>query len=153
VNSVPDGVQFAFAGDSTSPATLFQDLGLPVAPGVTYEIDIFVGSRVEGIAAQYRIELDAGSTPIGSLSGTISPGTGDFIPVTLTAIGAGTGDLGIRLSETGFGQSLFDDVRVTAFSVPEPSSLMLVAGAAVGALAATCRRARTAVRPQGGDAS
>lgn len=125
---VPDGNQVGFAGDITYAGSLFQDLGVAVVAGESYTLDVYVGSRLEGYPANYSVELLAGGTVLGSTSGTIDPGTGNFFPVTVTAIatGANSGNLGILLSQTASGgQSLFDDVRLT--SAPEPSTLLLAA--------------------------
>jgi hypothetical protein len=139
VNAVPDGQQAGFAGDSVHAGALFQDLGVPVTPGVTYQLDVFVGSRKEGFQAIYGVDLLAGSTPIGSASGVVSPGTGDFFPVRVTAVGAGSGDLGIRLTADVNSQALFDNVRLQG--VPEPSGLMLAAVAAAAVAGARWGRA------------
>ena len=100
VNSIPDGLQAGFAGETIAAGSLFQDLGISVTPGATYQLDVFVGSRLEGYAANYLVELVAGTTTIGSASGNIDPGTGDFFLVSVMATGSGSGDLGIRLSQT-----------------------------------------------------
>jgi hypothetical protein len=112
VNSVPDGVQVGYAGNTVGGGSLFQDVGVPVRVGATYTLDVYVGSRKEGYSAHYLVELLAGSATIGSASGTVSPGTGDFFNVSIVAVGSGSGDLRIRLTETGSSQTLFDDVRL-----------------------------------------
>ena len=110
-NYVPNGLQAGFAG-SLSPGSLFQDLGVGVTDGASYQLDLFVGSRLEGYAAHYLVQLFAGTTVIGSASGTIATGTGNFFAVQINSSGVGSGDLAIKLSETGNGQSLFDDVSL-----------------------------------------
>jgi hypothetical protein len=80
-------------------------VGVPVTAGATYKLDVFVGSRLEGFAAHYLVELLAGSTVLGSASGIVAPGTGNFFNVEVTAVGAGSGDLSILLSETGKSQT------------------------------------------------
>jgi hypothetical protein len=143
VNSVPDGVQVGYAGDFSNAGALFQDLGVGVVDGATYDLTLYVGSRKEGTDATYLIELLAGGSTIGSVSGEVSTGTGDFFTVSLTATGAGSGDLGIRLSQVGPGQTLFDELQLTASAVPEPSGLvMLSAGPLVLLMGYGWRRRR-----------
>jgi hypothetical protein len=140
VNSVPDGFQVGYAGNTSTPGSLFQDLGVSVVAGANYELELFVGSRNDGFTANYLVELLAGSTTVASTSGTIS-NTGNFIPVNLTGLGVGNGNLAIRLSETSAtGQSLFDNVRLSVTAVPEPSSLLIVSTCAFGLMGYRWRR-------------
>jgi hypothetical protein len=141
-NYVPDGLQAGFAG-SLAPGSLYQDIGVGVTDGASYQLDLFVGSRLEGYAANYLVQLFAGTTIIGSASGTIATGTGNFFAVQINASGVGSGDLAIQLSETGNGQSLFDDLslQINPSSVPEPSSLTLTGLAGLIAMA-FCRKGK-----------
>lgn len=126
---VPDGVQTGYAGGySLQTASLFQDVGVSVTPGTPYQLDVFVGTRV-GFASSWTVELLAGSSVLASASGGVANGSDTFSNVELKAVGAGSGDLGIQLSQSAGGQTFFDDVRLQsnqASSVPEPSTLALV---------------------------
>jgi hypothetical protein len=137
VNSVPDGSQVAYVGNATTlgaNSSIFQDLGVAAVTGQTYQLSVDVGSRKEGIPAHYLVELTEGGVTLNSASGTISPGTGNFGVVTFNAVGiTGGGDIGVRLSETGAGQSLFDVVAVsTVATVPEPATLTMLGIGVVG---------------------
>jgi hypothetical protein len=128
--TAPDGLQYGYAGNG-SPGFLFQDLGVPVSPSLTYQLDVFVGTQSPDVPANYLIELMAGGTTIGSLSGTLI-NTPNFLPFSLVVPGSGSGNLGIKLSETGpFGQSMFDDVRLqdnsSGSAIPEPAAFSLLA--------------------------
>jgi hypothetical protein len=146
VNNVPDGNQLGFAGNTGGSGALFQDLGVSVIAGATYNLDVFVGSRNDSDALNYRanylVELIAGSTTFASQSGTLLR-SGNFIPINVTAQGAGSGNLAIRLSETNDGQSLFDNVRLSVTAVPEPSSLFMLSTGALGLVGYGWRRRRS----------
>lgn len=130
-NSLPDGSIVAFS----SGGSISQALAVSLLPDTTYTLSVDVGHRLDGFGSGtgFSISLDAGSTllsAIGGSSSTITPGT--FQEETLTYTTGSTvtpGDLSIILG-SGFGQSNFDDVRLTtsstAESVPEPSALLLL---------------------------
>jgi hypothetical protein len=143
VNSIPSGFQVAAVGDGHAPGYMFQDLGVPVVAGAKYTINLSIGSRLEGYASHWLVELWAGNEPIGQLSGTVAVGNGNFVPVTLTATGALSGNLGIFVSETGAGQTLFTNVQAfgpSANDVPEPASLTLFGLGAAGLVGYGLRR-------------
>lgn len=131
-----DGLQFGYAGNG-QPGFLFQDLGIPVQTGLVYQLDVSVATQGLDIPANYLIELTAGGTPFGQLAGVLlnSP----FQQFSLVAAGSGSGNLGIRLSETGpFGQTMYDAVRLETVgnstpTVPEPATLTLLAIGGCGA--------------------
>jgi hypothetical protein len=137
-NHAPDGNNVAATGTNAAGA-IFQDLGIPVVVGHQYELDVFVGTRADGFASHYLVELLAGTTTFASQSGTPTA-DGSFFAVQVLGVGSGSGDLGVRLGETGVGQTLFDNVRVldnsasTTGVIPEPSSIIL---SGIGALCLT----------------
>lgn len=118
VFSVPDGSQVAFLG---FPASIFQDLGVPVSIGETYQLDVLVGTEVNFRGGSYTVELLAGATTLASFTGANNQ-TDPFIPISISGVGTGSGNIGVRLTSNG-GQPLFDNVRVQAgSSVPEPAT-------------------------------
>ena len=131
-NSIPNGSIVAFS----SGGSISQTLGVSLLPDTTYTLSVDVGHRLDGFGSGtgFSISLDAGSTVLNSIDGsssTITPGT--FQEETLTYTTGSTvtpGNLSIILGSS-FGQSNFDDVRLTTNSpnsvpVPEPSGLLLL---------------------------
>jgi hypothetical protein len=142
VNSIPSGFQVAAVGNGHSAGFMYQDLGVPVVVGQKYTLNLSIGSRLDGYPSHYLVQLWAGNTPIGQVSGSVAVGNGNFVPVTLIANGAGSGDLGIFLSDTG-GQTLFASIRASSSSIsdaPEPASLTLFGIGAVGLVGYGLRR-------------
>jgi PEP-CTERM motif len=121
-------------------ATISQTLTSSLVPDTTYTLSVDVGHRLDvstsptgnGYVTDYTIALYVGSTLLKSFGGStggIAPGTFADETVTLTS-GATVlpGDLSIVLTSDGQ-QADFDNVKLTASTVPEPSSLSLLAGA------------------------
>jgi hypothetical protein len=130
VNYVPDGVQVAYLNNAVGGVSMSQDTGVAAIAGAQYTLSVEVGSRLDGISAGWVVELLAGSTVIGSQTGFLAVGTGNFSQVTVTGTGSATGDLVIAFFAES-GQTLFDSVSlsVTDGSVPEPTSLILLGSA------------------------
>jgi hypothetical protein len=129
-NHAPDGNNVVATG-TISAGSIFQDLGVAVVSGHQYELDVFVGTRKDGFVSHYLVELLAGATTFASRSGIPTP-DGSFFEIKFSGIGSGSGDLGVRLGDTGGGQTLFDNVRVfdttppsTGGVIPEPSTFVL----------------------------
>jgi hypothetical protein len=143
VNSVPDGLQIAFA---QARSQLVQDVGFASTAGTSYQLDVSVGSsKFGGISSDYLVELVDGSTVIGSQSGTVLLGDGNFFNVSVSAVGLGQGDLAVELFETGRGVTFFDDVRLQS-TTPEPPSFVLAAIGILGSCGYEWHRRRAMVR-------
>lgn len=141
VGPVPDGSIVAW----TSGGTISQILTASLTPNTTYMLSVDVGHRLdEPLGTEYSIKLYAGNTLLAMLpssTSTITIPIGTFADETLTYTSGATvapGDLRIVLSSDG-NQANFDDVKLTASTVPEPSSLFLLAGG-LGLLALVLRR-------------
>jgi hypothetical protein len=141
VNSVPDGVQVAYILGSGS---ISQDLGVAALLGQSYQLDVYVGTQINFTGANYTIQLLDGVLVIGSQSGVL-PTASTFGNVSVTGLGTGAGNLGVRLIANGQ-QPLFDNVRVQSAdlapdvsAVPEPATLGTLA-LGLGALARRKRR-------------
>ena len=127
---LPDGTIIAYSNGGT----ISQTLAASLTPNTTYTLSVDVGFRLNGAVdvTNYSIALFAGSTLLNSFSasnGIIPIGT--FADETVTYTTGATvlpGDLSIVLTSDGQ-QADFDNVRLTASTVPEPSSLSLLAGA------------------------
>ena len=127
---LPDGTIIAYSNGGTVSQTLAASL----TPDTTYTLSVDVGLRLNGAVdvTNYSIALYSGSTLLnsfGASNGLIPIGT--FADETVTYTSGATvlpGDLSIVLTSDGQ-QADFDNVRLTESTVPEPSSLSLIAGA------------------------
>jgi len=149
------GVVFLENTTNIAEAGLQQTLSNVLQLSTQYTLTVRVGNFAPVTGAPwdftgfpgYRVDLLAGSAVIASDNNTLLPGEGRFLTSTVTLttglshLNAGE-ILGIRLvSLNGTGVEVnFDDVRLDATAVPEPSSAMLVAFA--GLLAWQARRGR-----------
>jgi len=120
-----DGNQalYIFAGD------VYQDVGA-LQSNTTYTLTLALGSRLDQ-PGNGIFELINGIDNTGTVlavSPTITPTAGTFELETLTySTGSDvSGDLTIDLESGGTGQAIFDNIQLTAQSVPEPSSLALL---------------------------
>ena len=124
----PDGSFIAYSNGGT----ISQTLSTMLAPNTTYTLIVAVGDRPDGFTNTYTIALDAGGIVLNSRSGSsaaITPGTFADQTVTFTT-GASVPAEDLAIVLTSDGQQIdFDNVRLTASTVPEPSSLSLLAGA------------------------
>jgi hypothetical protein len=130
----------------TNGGTISQDLGVSLLPNSFYTLSVFVGSRLDSYKGPYSIALDAGGTPLASLTGFSSEilPAGSFTDEILTFSTGSTvapGDLSIVLGNPGDPQGDFDNVSLAVRAVPEPNSLiMLIAGIGFAGLLFTRRR-------------
>jgi hypothetical protein len=118
--SAPNGTQVAYAGNGAgTSATLMQDLGVSVTPGMSYTLSILVGQRVDVPLGDYELmigTLSGGAfTPFVSTFDPVTPTPGTFALASLTGTAAGnaSGDLAIILAGglgQGIGQANFDSV-------------------------------------------
>lgn len=147
-NGAPDGanvgVVFLINSFNLTPGGLQQTLATTVQPFTQYTLTVDVGNFAPEDSPTptfdfagfpgYRVELLAGGSVIASDNNTLAPAEGEFLTSTVTfTTGAnpGSGSLGIRLLNlNGPGIEVnFDDVRLDATAVPEPSAVVLVAAA------------------------
>ena len=111
---LPDGVVLGASASGTLSQTL---TGLSLQPNTTYTLKVAIGHRLDGLVTTYSISLQAGSTVLGTISG--SSGTiaaGAFADEVLTYATGSTvtpGDLSIVLTSGG-NQIDYDNVRLTA---------------------------------------
>jgi hypothetical protein len=153
------GIAFNYAASGTGAYGMFQTLSATLQANTTYTLQVEIGNIASGTAVDstfydlsgfpgYRIDLLAGGNVIAqdlnSLAGSIAEGAFATSTVSLTtgAAPAFLGQpLGIRLvnlnaidpGAPGADREIdFDDVRLDASPVPEPSGAALVALAAAG---------------------
>lgn len=160
VNGAPDGdnvgVVFLINNFNPTPGGLQQTLGSTLQLSTRYTLSVEVGNfapsgsefNFTGFPG-YRVELLAGGVVIASDDNTLAPAEGIFLTSTVTYT-TGTSDplagqsLGIRLlnlnqssvspaNASGI-EVNFDDVRLDATAVPEPSGLLLFGLGSVVAL-------------------
>jgi hypothetical protein len=126
-SSVPDGITVAYSNGGS----ISQTLDASLIPNTTYNLSVDVGHRRDGLDPNYTIAIYAGSELLDSLTGSNgSIPIGTFADETLTFTSGekvAPGMLKIVLSSNGGPQTAFDDVRLTAFALPEPASLSLLA--------------------------
>lgn len=112
--------------DSNSTAN--QDLGVAFLADTVYTLTIAIGNRTSdpgNPTGTARFGLTDGGTEVGTFTGATSPG-GTFLDSTYvftTGAVAPTGNVGIRLQGVN-GRGLFDNVRLDASPVPEPSTAL-----------------------------
>jgi len=115
------------AGQSQND-TMNQDLGVTFLPLTTYTLTVAIGNRVSvndptgtarfGLTSGGTIELGTFTTAV-SLANTFQ----DFTYTFNTGAVAPTGNVGIRLGvQPTVGRGLFDNVRLDASPIPEPST-------------------------------
>jgi hypothetical protein len=125
-SSVPNGSTVAYSNGGF----IFQTLGVSLLANTTYTLSVDIGHRLDGDVTNYALSLLAGGTVLNSLGGSnglIPIGTFADESFSFTS-GASvpSGSLSIVLGSLGT-QTDFDNVRLTAAPVPEPSSLALLA--------------------------
>ena len=137
---LPDGSIVAYSNGGT----ISQTLAASLTPDTTYTLSVDVGRRFDANVNNYTLALYVDGTLLESLTasnGLIQPGT--FLDQSLNYTSGAvppTGNLEIVLSAVGPQQVDFDNVRLTASTVPEPSSLSLLAGALAVVFLALRRR-------------
>lgn len=151
--SIPHGQQVGvvFLDDALGlEAGIQQTLSDTLQLSTTYTLNVGVGNFAPSPGGDpwnftgfpgYRVELRAGSTVLAMDNNTLTPGEGIFLTSTVSfttgASHANTGQaLSIRLVNlNGPGVEVnFDNVILNSESIPEPSSLALLACGAVFAL-------------------
>jgi hypothetical protein len=128
--------------DGTGAATdgIYQNVGVLLAD-TTYTLTVAVGSRLDwspGPNGQGTLSLLNGTDQTGavlaSTTSSVASQTGTFTDysATFTTSGSVSGDLIVDLSVVGtpgtFTQGDFDNVELTASTVPEPGALALLGG-------------------------
>jgi hypothetical protein len=152
------GVIFLENTTNLAEAGLQQTLGDTLQLNTTYTLTIEVGNFADDNATDsfdfagfpgYRIDLMAGSNTLASDLNTLTPGEGIFeTSVVSFTTGSSHTDAGqalairlVNLNGPGI-EVNYDDVRLDASPVPEPSTTALLLGA-VGLIYASRKRKRT----------
>jgi hypothetical protein len=133
-----------------------QNLGVQLLPNSIYQLTVAVGNRMNFVSATGNEstfglyvggDAAAGGTLVAeSVVDAFPIPVGTFEDFTLTyTTGAAppTGDLYIALSSGGGNRGHFDNIRLDASAIPEPSTLAMVLMAGIGVMCAVRRR-----RPQ-----
>jgi len=141
---LPDGSSIVAYSNG---GTISQTLGTFLAPNTSYTLSVDVGHRLDGNVTDYSIGLFAGGNLLksfGASNGAIPIGTFADETVTFTSgVNVAAGEkLSIVLAGAG-PQADFDNVRLTASTIPEPASLSLLAAGCGLALFVLRRRPPT----------
>jgi hypothetical protein len=133
-----------------------QDLGVQLLPNTIYQLSVAVGHRNTFVAptgneSTFGLYVGGDAAAGGTLLAEsvvdafpIPVGTFDDFSLTYTTGAAPpAGNLFISLSSGGGNRGHFDNIRLDASAIPEPSTLALVLVAATGVICAARRR-----RPQ-----
>ena len=128
----PDGFNTAFSNGGD----ISQTLNSAVTENTAYTLLVEVGNRLDLPFPLYRVQLLADGVLLAEDNNSLSPGNGEFLTSTVEFEAlAGNPSLGgtleIRLRGTGT-QTNFDNVRLDATTIPEPSALSLLAMVASG---------------------
>jgi hypothetical protein len=154
-----DGENLAYVAADNPGSGLSQTLAATLTANTVYTLTVTEGARNGTAGSPFvflgsTIELLAGSTVIASATDIVGPGAGNFkdqIAVSLDSslfpslLGENlTIELLTTNAATFYGATDWDDVRLNASSVPEPSSLLIGSTAAIiGFIALALRRLRT----------
>ena len=123
-----------------------QNLGVGFLANTVYTLTILIGNRTSDSSnptGTARFGLTAGGTEQGTFTEVTNAQVAgqtfqDFNYTFTTGAVAPTGDVGITLGASG-GRGLFDNVRLDASAIPEPSTALC---AMIGGLALLRRRRR-----------
>ena len=132
-------------GAQQSGTTGSQDLGVGFLANSVYTLTIAVGDRQTGdVSGTVSFGLTAGGTNQGIFT-EVAPAQvtdntfQDFTYTFTTGAVAPTGNVGIKLSSISAGRGVFDNVRLDASAIPEPSTALC---AVIGGIALLRRRRR-----------
>jgi hapalindole H/12-epi-hapalindole U/12-epi-fischerindole U synthase len=149
-----DGNQIAYlvpGAGNTSSITTSASLGA-IASNMLYTLTVAVGNRSDNLffdTGTYKIDILANGVSVGesTLSGSSVPhGTFTDLSATFTSPASGPliGEaLTIQLSAIGGSandEAIFDNVRLTATPVPEPTTIALLFGGGAGVIGPAIRR-------------
>jgi len=154
-----DNVAYLYNGAATANSPfLFQNLGLP-DPNTIYSLSGYVGDRSGGFfvfpTGGVTLNLHIGSTAIAdivaSIAITSSPGDGvaaQYTTSTFTTGNTVTQNMFVTLAvvngTTQYNLATFDNLQLSAISVPEPTSILMLGVGTVGMLFVNRRRRRIA---------
>jgi hypothetical protein len=120
-DSVPDGLTVAY----TNGGTISQAVAAAVQLGVTYTLLVDVGQRND-CCTYGAVDLVIGTNRIAATGASPNPGLFSTFTATYTGLAGDVGkSIGIELAANG-PQGVFDNVRLSDSTVPEPGSIVLV---------------------------
>ena len=127
---VPDGQNVGFV--SAFGPTIGQVLVDVLEADTLYELSMWVGNRVGSSFPAYSIQLLAGGTVIAEDLNSLAPGDGEFLQSSLSYFASDTDPLlgqtlEIRMGSFGVPAN-FDDVQLSATSIPEPAFISGIDG-------------------------
>lgn len=142
----PDGENTAFSNDGDD---IFQVLGDTLTANYRYELQVDVGDRLDSAFPGYSVQLLAGGVVLAEDVNSLAPSGGFLTSTVIYKALDGDAQLGqtlaIRLNNLGSPtpsnvQVNWDNVRLDAAFIPEPSTLGMMLLAGVGISAFSLRR-------------
>ena len=130
----------------SNTAILSQVLSDSLIAFTKYELSVVVGNRLDASFGGYTVQLLAGGVLLAQDENSLAPASGEYVTSVVEFETTGTNALIGQALEIRLGtlpgvlaQVNFDDVKLEAVSVPEPTSLVLLALGSLGLL----RRGKT----------
>jgi hypothetical protein len=134
-----NGTQVAYSNNG--PHVFSQDLSATLQANTMYTLSMSVGDRFDTNYIGYQLQFRAGGSLLAQDNNTLTPANGSWVQSTVSfTTGASHAQLGQTLqvrfgSVTSGGQTVFDNITLTASAIPEPSTYAAIAGAAMLGLA------------------